>query len=105
MVILNASFGTYNPALANYGNGLVLRASQKPCSTVKQNAADGPPSQCCNNNNVCAAWAGAHLVSQGCILYGVLELEAAFDLTRVNPAGLTSGVRFATRQSGMSDAF
>jgi hypothetical protein len=94
MVILNAPFASYNPSLS--GNGLVLRASQSPCSTVKQNSADGAPSQCCSGST-CAAWAGAHLVSQGCILYGVLELEAAFNLTSVSPiSNKTSGAFYFT---------
>jgi len=99
MVVLNANFTTYNAALQ--GSGLVMRASQKPCSTVKQNASDGSPSQCCTTNSngqTCAAWAGSHLVSQGCILYGVLELEAAFDLATSRSAitGLTSGAFYFT---------
>jgi hypothetical protein len=94
MVILNANFTTYNPALT--GSGLVLRASQAPCSALKYNARDGPASQCCAGST-CAAWAGAHLVSQGCILYGVLELEAAFDLTKRSAAtNLTSGAFYFT---------
>ena len=30
--------------------------------------------------SVCASWSGSHLSSQGCIQYGVLETEAAFDM-------------------------
>jgi hypothetical protein len=30
--------------------------------------------------SVCSSWSGSHLSSQGCIQYGVLETEAAFDM-------------------------
>jgi len=30
--------------------------------------------------SVCASWSGSHLSSQGCIQYGILETEAAFDM-------------------------
>ena len=94
MVQLGASFSAINPAWT--GTGMLLRASQKPCSTTVGNAAvDGPPSQCCSGS-VCAAWAGAHLVSQGCILYGVFELEAAFQMSTVNAAGLAPGAFYFT---------
>jgi hypothetical protein len=58
------------PAYLGGGTGAILTLSQAPC-------ADGV--SCCNSKNTtCAKWAGAHLVSAGCIQYGVLELEAAF---------------------------
>jgi len=90
MVMVNKTFNTINPLLS--GTGLALRASQQPCSTVK---GSSNPAQCCSGST-CAAWAGAHLVSQGCILYGVLELEAAFDMTKPNSAGRTSGAFYFT---------
>ena len=66
MVKLNATL----PNGAGYGAQLTL--SQRPCS-------DGV--SCCNTKRtICAKWAGAHLVSAGCIQYGVLEVEAAFDM-------------------------
>ena len=65
MVKLNAS-------LPGGGYGAALTLSQTPC-------ADGV--SCCNTKRtICAKWAGAHLVSAGCIQYGVLEVEAAFDM-------------------------
>ena len=52
--------------------GLIMSLSQTPCAK---------PGACCNaNGGVCANWAGAHLSSLGCIHYGVLETEAAFNL-------------------------
>jgi hypothetical protein len=50
----------------------VLTLSQDPCTNSYA---------CCNSKRtMCAKWAGAHLVSAGCIQYGVLELEAAFNM-------------------------
>ena len=76
MVMLNATFSSINNLVS--GTGLALRASQSPCSAAKGDPlVDGSPSQCCAGNGAnayCASWAGAHLVSNGCILYGVLEL-------------------------------
>lgn len=43
--------------------GLQLTLTQQPC---KQN------SQTCCQDNVCAAWSGAHLATRGCILYGAV---------------------------------
>ena len=90
MVMINKTFSTINPLIL--GTGLALRASQQPCSTVKGSTS---PSQCCSGAT-CAAWAGAHLMSNGCVLYGVLELEAAFDMTKPNAAGRTSGAFYFT---------
>ena len=57
------------------GVGAVLSLSQAPCN----NPAN--PGACCNSKNTtCAQWAGAHLVSAGCIQWGVLEIEAAFNM-------------------------
>ena len=50
--------------------GAILTLSQTPCAT----------NQACCSGSVCANWAGAHLSSRGCILYGVLEAEAAFNM-------------------------
>jgi len=97
MVQLGGNFSVYNPTIL--GSGLTLRASQIPCSTSGNPAVDGPPEQCCagtGDRRYCASWAGAHLVSLGCILYGTLELEAAFDMTTPNSAGLTSGAFYFT---------
>ena len=49
--------------------GMIMTLSQTPCL----NGA------CCAGGT-CANWAGAHLSSLGCIHYGVLETEAAFNL-------------------------
>ena len=55
------------------GVGGILTLSQTPCLAN--------PAACCNSKGTtCAKWAGAHLVSAGCIQYGVLELEAAFSM-------------------------
>ena len=63
------------PAYLGGGTGAVLTLSQTPCN----NPAN--PGACCNSKGtICANWAGAHLVSAGCIQYGVLELEAAFNM-------------------------
>ena len=59
--------------LPNYPTGdvgLILTLSQTPCQKA---------GACCGNG-VCANWAGAHLSSLGCIHYGVLETEAAFNM-------------------------
>ena len=61
-------------------SGMIMSLSQGPC-------ADGV--SCCVGT-VCANWAGAHLSSNGCILYGVLETEAAFNIPEAN-----GGVFFA----------
>ena len=52
--------------------GAILTLSQAPCLNSRT---------CCNSKgNNCANWAGSHLVSAGCIQYGVLEIDAAFDM-------------------------
>ena len=52
--------------------GAILSLSQAPCRSSKA---------CCNGKNTtCANWAGSHLVSAGCIQYGVLEIDAAFNM-------------------------
>jgi hypothetical protein len=56
------------------GTGAILTLSQDPCNNPSN------PGACCNRKGNCAYWAGAHLVSAGCIQYGVLELEAAFSM-------------------------
>ncbi len=61
------------PGYPGGANGLVLALSQTPCMGATNQA-------CCSAGGVCANWAGAHLVSAGCILFGVLELEAAFQM-------------------------
>jgi hypothetical protein len=66
------SLGSAFPPSTGGGTGATLTLSQAPC-------ADGVT--CCNKaGSVCAAWAGAHLISAGCIQYGVLEMELAFDM-------------------------
>ncbi len=53
--------------------------SNNPACCVKQaikNKATGAVEEV----SVCASWSGSHLSSQGCIQYGVLETEAAFDM-------------------------
>jgi hypothetical protein len=59
---------------ASGGSGLVMTLSQAPCTAS--------PAACCNGST-CSHWAGAHLVSAGCIYYGVLEVEASVNM----PAG------------------
>jgi hypothetical protein len=62
------------PAQLGGGTGAILTLSQDPCNDPAN------PGACCNRKGNCAYWAGAHLVSAGCIHYGVLELEAAFNM-------------------------
>ena len=61
------------PASTGGGIGAILTLSQDPC------AANGGTACCNAQGTTCAKWAGAHMVSAGCIQYGVLEVEAAFD--------------------------
>ena len=116
------------PGYPGGANGLVLALSQTPCvgPTVRPRREPLRPrrpcltsccarrlqnTNCCNNNNICANWAGAHraarraprgaaqgscpavwlsrarflcagahLVSAGCVQFGVLEIEAAFNM-------------------------
>lgn len=64
------------PAYPTGDIGLIMTLSQKPCAT---------PGACCNaRGTICANWAGAHLTSNGCIHYGVLETEAAFNIPPSN---------------------
>jgi len=70
---LMASQLQLNVPLPNYpsgDNGAIITLSQKPC--VGSTA-------CCVGSS-CANWASAHLSSLGCIHYGVLETEAAFNI-------------------------
>ena len=63
--------------LPDGSKGAILTLSQSPCNDPTN------PGACCNaKGSICAAWAGAHLVSAGCIQYGVLELEASFSMVR-----------------------
>lgn len=78
MLMLNTPFSLYNSNLT--GSGLVMRASQSPCASMlsKGNLADQSPAtpgtgRCCSNG-ICSSWAGAHLVSNGCFLYGAHSL-------------------------------
>jgi hypothetical protein len=67
------------PAAVGGGKGGILKLSQTQCALN--------PASCCNKKGtICTNWTGAHLVSAGCIQYGVLELEAAFDMP-VNGGG------------------
>ena len=61
------------PASTGGGIGAILTLSQDPC------AANGGTACCNAKGTICAKWAGAHMVSAGCIQYGVLEVEAAFN--------------------------
>ena len=55
--------------------GAILTLSQGPCNDPAN------PYACCNSKRtLCASWAGSHLVSAGCIQWGVLEIEAAFNM-------------------------
>ena len=95
------TLGTPLPNYPGGALGLIMTLSQTPCSGV-QNSANpccvcGPAGGAsavgaanalgCTGGNAlyCANWAGAHLSSNGCILYGVLEAEAAISIP------LTSG--------------
>jgi hypothetical protein len=63
----------FNVPLPNHptgDSGLIITLSQKPCNTA---------GACCVGTS-CANWASGHLSSRGCILYGVLETEAAFNI-------------------------
>ena len=63
--------------LPDNSKGAILTLSRAPCNNP------AAPGACCNaKGTICAAWAGAHLVSAGCIQYGVLELEASFAMVR-----------------------
>ena len=79
------------PAALGGGVGAILTLSQNPCNDPTN------PTACCNSKGTtCAKWAGAHLVSAGCIQYGILELEAAFAMcvrrTRIpRPTVLAAG--------------
>jgi len=57
---------------ADGSKGATLTLSQDPCVAN--------PASCCSASGTCAYWAGAHLVSAGCIQWGVLEIEAAFNM-------------------------
>lgn len=57
---------------ADGSKGATLSLSQDPCTAN--------PASCCSSGGTCAYWAGAHLVSAGCIQWGVLEIEAAFNM-------------------------
>ena len=67
--------------LPNYPTGdlgAIFTLSQTPCATG---------TACCSGSGasaVCANWAGAHLSSNGCIQYGILETEAAFNIPTNN---------------------
>jgi hypothetical protein len=74
-------------ALPGGGTGAVLTLSQSPCNDPSN------PGACCNaKRTTCAKWAGAHLVSAGCIQWGVLEIEAAFNMP-ANAGGFYFTVR------------
>jgi hypothetical protein len=73
------------PGYPGGANGLIMSLSQSPCN--------GGNAQCCNSAGICANWAGAHLVSAGCVQFGVLELEAAFNMPQSGGA-LCCVVRF-----------
>ena len=70
-----------NSPMPGGGRGATLTLSQSPC----YNAANPqqPLAACCSKTGTCAYWAGAHLVSAGCIQWGVLEIEAAFSMPNV----------------------
>jgi len=73
----NVMLGQPYPASLGGGVGAVLKLTQSQCVAN--------PASCCNSKGtICTNWTGAHLVSAGCIQYGVLELEAAFNAP---PAG------------------
>jgi hypothetical protein len=73
-----------NQPMPGGGRGAILSLSQSPC----YNAANPskPLAACCSKSGTCANWAGAHLVSAGCIQWGVLEIEAAFAMPAVGGA-------------------
>jgi len=64
--------------------GTILTLSQQSC----YNSDGSNNAECCKSQtvksgavlNVCASWAGAHLSSQSCVQYGILEVEAAFNM-------------------------
>ena len=70
-----------NQPMPGGGRGAILSLSQSPC----YNAANPsqPLAACCSKTGTCANWAGAHLVSAGCIQWGVLEIEAAFAMPNI----------------------
>ena len=78
-------------ALPGGGTGATMTLSQSPCYFA--NGTNNP--YCCNSQsiikkvggvsvtfivNVCASWSGAHLSSQFCAQYGVLEVEAKYNM-------------------------
>jgi len=80
MVASQIQLGVPLPGHPTGDSGMIMSLSQTPCAT---------PGACCVSGN-CANWAGAHLSSLGCIHYGVLEIEAAFNIPPAN-----GGVFFA----------
>ena len=105
MIQLGSTFSNFNPTII--GTGLTMRASQIPCSASANPSIDGPASQCCAGSGAgayCASWAGAHLVSLGCVLYGSIEIEAAFDLTTPNANGDKSGAFYCALHAAGNEA-
>jgi hypothetical protein len=72
------SLAQFGAALPGGGTGLAMELSQAPCVNT----------QLCCANGVCANWAGAHLVSNGCLLYGTVEFEASISGLPVDTNGV-----------------
>ena len=53
----------------------------------------------------CANWAGAHLSSLGCILYGVLETEAAFNIPPTNGGVFFAGTYIYGSSNGLDPSW
>ena len=69
---LGAQLPGYTTSSGAPAYGAQLTLSQKPCTI-------GSPACVWNSTSGAQAyWAGAHLVSNGCVQYGVLEMEAKF---------------------------
>ena len=76
-VALNVSLPNYFPSSpSDSGRGAILTLSQAPCAPPGSTACTGPQS---GGGVLSASWAGARLSSNACPLYGVIEIEAAFD--------------------------
>jgi beta-glucanase (GH16 family) len=96
------SFCTWaDPTLAQFGaplpgggTGLALTLTQEPCAH-----------QGCCQNGVCANWAGAHLASAACFLYGTVEFEASISgLPAATNGVFYVGTRVTAPNQNLQDA-
>jgi hypothetical protein len=92
---VGAQLPDYPTSDGSIASGTIMTLSQRPCF-----AADGSNNpNCCSPStlksgqrvNVCAAWSGAHLSSQFGAQFGVLEVEAKFNLPSASNAYMFFG--------------